>query len=153
MSSPSTHFNFSRYPMGELSGFDLGDIEILVGTESYRSSGHTPDQSMMIYGSIAYLLSGVCDLVQTKQKAFEFTGIDSSFSIRFWRKEERVTLSGGERSLGTIYVVELITALHTGVHAFLGDPAHRLPEHDPMYEDVERATARLDSLRHRQGMT
>lgn len=136
-------FEFSRWEDGELSGFDLGDITITGPQGVHSSKGNTPDQSVMIYLSIAHLLSGICNLSSGRKKVFEFVGTDSSYAITFSRKKDAVAISGGRKPLGESSTKEVLRAVCAGVHAFLSDPKNQLPSTDPAYEDLNASLARL----------
>ncbi|MFF1446649.1 hypothetical protein ACFVYF_00550 [Streptomyces sp. NPDC058274] len=51
---------FAVHPgQGAPSGFDLGDIFVTGDLDTADSSGHAPDQGMMIYLSVTQLLDGL----------------------------------------------------------------------------------------------
>jgi hypothetical protein len=144
-------FAFSRWEDGELSGFDLGDITVTGPHGAHSSSGKTPDQSVMIFLSMAHLLSGMHDLAEGRRQAFVFVGVDSSYSFTLARKKNRLTISDGRRVLGEVSVAEASRALLDGVQTFLADPKSQLLPTDPAYEDLHRALGRLKQTVDRGG--
>ncbi len=139
----TVNFEFSRWEDGELSGFDLGDITVIGPHGMHSSRDKAPDQSVMIYLSIAHLLSGICDLSSGRKRVFEFVGADSSYSIIFSRKKDVVAISGGRKPIGETSTRELLRAVCAGVHTFLSDPKNQLPPADPAYEDLHASLAKL----------
>ncbi|MFB7055798.1 hypothetical protein ACFCXT_22055 [Streptomyces vinaceus] len=75
---------FSVRPnQGDPSGFDLGDMLWRGDLGEASSSGHTPDQGMMIYISTTQLLDCLGELLRGRIRSTTFTGADTSFQIGF----------------------------------------------------------------------
>ncbi|MEU6864626.1 hypothetical protein ABZ924_15305 [Streptomyces sp. NPDC046876] len=91
-----------RQGQGDPSGFDLGDMVWRGKFGEADSSGRTPDQGMMIYVSVAQLLDCLRELLQGRTRTGSFTGVDSSFELRFRSTKKGVSVSAGCRSIALV---------------------------------------------------
>jgi len=107
-------FDFSRWDDGDLSGFDLGDITVSGLHGAHSSSGKTPDQSMMIYISLAHLITGVCKLVDGAKRVFEFVGMDSSYSLIFAKNHGKVVVRTRKATIAEAPILDVLRALSKG---------------------------------------
>lgn len=113
---------FSVRPnQGDPSGFDLGDMLWRGDLGEANSSGHTPDQGMMIYISATQLLDCLGELLRGRVKTTTFTGADTSFHIGFRATKKGVAV--GDRS-GPIALIAPAELAQT-VLAAAEDLAHR----------------------------
>jgi hypothetical protein len=144
-------FEFSRKEQGDLSGFDLGDMVLVIGPHRHSSAGRTPSQSMMIYLAIADLVTGLCKLVNGGAKTFEFVGADSSYSLSFSIKRNKVSVFFGRKPVGEVPVVDFLGALSVGVQKFLADPRNQLSANDPANEDLQAALVALKRTTNKAG--
>ncbi|MFG2600992.1 hypothetical protein [Streptomyces sp. NPDC048462] len=101
-----------RSGQGEPSGFDLGDIICEGENGTARSSGHTPDQGMMIYLSVTLLLDSLRLLFSGEERRASFTGADTSFRLDF-RRDKRgiIWVSTRDELLGKSSLDELAHAV------------------------------------------
>jgi len=143
---PVVSFELSRLEERRPSGFDFGDLEVEVALGQRASSrGHSPNQSMMIYISLADLVSGVCQLCASpKNTSYEFVGTGSSFVLRFRRMRTgtvQIVYRGG--ALGEVTPRDLLSALRGALTGFL-ERQNALPPEDPVAEDLGTARAELE---------
>ncbi|MGW8781867.1 hypothetical protein ACWGNM_27940 [Streptomyces sp. NPDC055796] len=110
-----------RPNQGDPSGFDLGDMLWRGDLGEADSSGHTPDQGMMIYISATQLMDCLGELLRGRVKATAFTGADTSFHIGFRATKKGVNV--GDRS-GPIALTTPAELAQT-VLAAAEDLAHR----------------------------
>jgi hypothetical protein len=94
------NFTFERWETDAPHGFELGDLTVATDSRSVTSKGRIPDAKMMIYISMADLISGVAALLRGNSRQYEFVGVDSSFSLSFKRTKRGVELKQGTKELG-----------------------------------------------------
>jgi|GEM_PF-3040701 len=93
MEAASMEILFTVLPnQGDWSGFELGDIRLMGRGFEVSSAGHSPSQSMMIFIALADLLEGIAQLSKQKNGGFAFVGTDSSFSLHFRKRSERLEI-------------------------------------------------------------
>ncbi|MZE51227.1 hypothetical protein GTY86_07850 [Streptomyces sp. SID5770] len=101
-----------RPEQGEPSGFDLGDITCEGEGGAVASTGHVPDQAMMIYLSVPLLLDSLRPLFTGERKTASFVGTDTSFRLDFRRDRKGVvTVSAKGTVLGKCGLEELADAV------------------------------------------
>ncbi|MFE5731795.1 hypothetical protein ACFQ7A_12940 [Streptomyces sp. NPDC056528] len=74
-----------RPEQGEPGDFDLGDISCTGENGAVASTGHAPDQGMMIHLSVPLLLHGLGTLLFGERRTLSYTGVGSSFRLDFRR--------------------------------------------------------------------
>ncbi|MFH8384204.1 hypothetical protein ACH4E7_25205 [Kitasatospora sp. NPDC018058] len=130
-------FRFTRSPGQEPeSGFDLGDMEIDGDQGSLTSIGHSPDQGMMIFLSLALLLGGLARLETKHRGSFSFGAVDSSFQVDFRVKKGAVAVSQGRRTVGRPPLTELYRAVLAAAEEFAARELPKTPM-DAGREDLE----------------
>lgn len=138
-------FEFSRYGDDAVSGFDMGDLRFVLGVQEVSSQAE-PRLRMMIYLSLIGLIDGMVRLGWADRS--EVVAVDSSFALRFERKQDEVTLFYGRRLLGRCGFLVLLCALQSGAEDFL--EANRLDADDPVSDDLSRSLADLQEALRRQ---
>jgi hypothetical protein len=135
-------FRFTRRTAGEpASGFELGDLTVVGNRGEATSAGHRPDQGMMIFVSITQLLDGLRVLLDRGKGAYEFVGVDSSFTLDFTLRRDQLTIKRRRTDLDIAPMAETIAALWTAASEFAADPANALPEGDAVRNDLTAALA------------
>lgn len=129
----------------EPSGFDLGHVQVTLGERTTTSEGRTPDQSCMIYIMAADLLDAARELlVNDKRKSMEIIGADSSFRVRFQRRQgSDISIEVAGERLGTVTPMELVQAAIDAGNRLL----HEFPSLDgeSAYKDLEGAIGQAES--------
>lgn len=143
---PPVRFEFSRYGDGPVSGFDMGDLRLLLGEHEVSSQAESRLR-MMIYLSLIGLIDGVARLGWADRS--EVVAVDSSFTLRFERRNEEVTVFYGRRLLGRCGFLVLLCALEVGAEDFL-DADNRLDADDPVSGDLSLSLAELQEALRRQ---
>ncbi len=96
----------------DISIFELGNVDITVKDKTISSRHKTPDQSFMLFSSLADLLDGIYELYEDKRKSYIFIGDDSSFKIIFTMlPNENIQLQSDKLILeinAKIFIKELI---------------------------------------------
>ncbi|MEU9010993.1 hypothetical protein AB0D12_14670 [Streptomyces sp. NPDC048479] len=127
---------FSVRPgQGEPSGFDLGDIVCEGGLGQAGSSGHIPDQGMMIYPSVTLLLDSLAALLNGRDRMLNFTGVDTSFGIAFRRSNKEISISSRNKLIAKASQDELARAVFLAADELAASGLAQLPEHDPARTD------------------
>ena len=112
---------------GDLSEFELGNIEIKIENQTISSKSKTPDQSMMIFIAICDLLDGVREILSNRKKEFSFVGADSSFSIVFKQKRENAFITHNSK-IFSINLISFASVLRNSVDSFLKEKLPLLSE-------------------------
>lgn len=127
---------FSVRPgQGEPSGFDLGDIVCEGDLGQVGSSGHVPDQGMMIYLSVTLLLDGLTALLVGRDRTLNFIGSDTSFGIVFRRSNKGVSVSSGNKLIARESQGELAQAVLLAAEDLAASSLVQLPEADAVRTD------------------
>ncbi|MFI9588199.1 hypothetical protein ACIHCQ_41930 [Streptomyces sp. NPDC052236] len=128
---------FSVRPgQGEPSGFDLGDIFCEGDLGQAGSTGHTPDQGMMIYPSVTLLLDGLRPLLRDREKVVKFVGIDTSFALIFRRDRKGIiSVSTKSEMLGRVSRGELAQTIFQSAQKLAVSNLSQLPEEDAVRLD------------------
>ncbi|ROL74296.1 hypothetical protein BLX41_16870 [Pseudomonas protegens] len=134
-------FNIYRRSSGEISGFDLGDMQFRFEKKEI-SSMENIKFSMMIYPALTLLIDSLLKLKNGKN--IEFVGTDSSFSVSFKLKKNQVTISQKKESLGEHELKNFLKTIEFGIENFLNS-GNDLPKNDPVYDDFHNALKSLKS--------
>ncbi|MFJ1881888.1 hypothetical protein [Streptomyces sp. NPDC088137] len=136
---------FSVRPgQGEPSAFDLGDIVCEGESGTVGSTGHAPDQGMMIYPSVTLLLDCLRMLVIDGRKSVSFTGSDTSFRLDFRSNNKGLVLvSANGRLLGKSSIEDLAYAFLRPAQELADGGLSRLPAGDPVRSDYLSAVQEL----------
>ncbi|MCP2262648.1 hypothetical protein LX15_006390 [Streptoalloteichus tenebrarius] len=130
----------SRWPgQDPPGGYDLGDIEVIGGLGRLSSKGHVPDQGMMVFVAVSDLLDGLRGLLRRGGGSFAFVGADSSFSLSFALRKNRVVTTAGRKKIDESETVEFIGAIRGAVENFMSRELSGLPADDPMRGDLVAA--------------
>lgn len=133
-------FYISRFDDGEPEGFDMGDMRLSYGDRSIDSSGDSKLR-MMIYLSITSLIDG---LVKLKYgKSFEFTGVDSSFTLLFKIKGEKISIFYRRCFFAEVNYCFFLGVIDRGVDRFLAEEG--VSTIDPVFEDIEASRKKIKS--------
>ncbi|MGP9019475.1 hypothetical protein ACT1U9_13810 [Streptomyces sp. BR1] len=136
---------FSVRPgQGEPDGFDLGDMVCSGELGEARSTGHTPDQGMMIYLSVPLLLDGVGGWLRGRAKTLEFTGADTSFGLTFHKEKRHLTITSATGPIGRANAAELTATVLRAAERLASEGLAALPTTDSARPDY---LAALDAFR------
>jgi hypothetical protein len=135
------NFTFERWETDAPHGFELGDLTVATDSRSVTSKGRIPDAKMMIYISIADLISGVAALLRGNSRQYEFVGVDSSFSLSFKRTKRGVELKQGTKELGLFDPRALAAQVAADVDRFWN--AHPLSPDDAVFDDIKSSREQL----------
>ncbi len=125
-----------RPGQGEPSGFDLGDIFCESDLGWAGSTGHVPDQGMMIYPSVTLLLDGLSPLLRGREKVVKFVGVDTSFGLVFKRDRMGViSVSTKGEILGRVNQGELARAILQPAQKLAVSNLSQIPENDAVRVD------------------
>lgn len=132
----------------EISGFDLGNIELIISdTKLITSKGKNPDQSMMIFLTIVDLLDGLRKLVSDKnQSDFRLIGVDSSFTVNFIKNADRIKVVAYQEELCELIREELLQKVFTSCKDFFESNKSMMSETDPVLEDIKQALFQFDKM-------
>jgi hypothetical protein len=129
-------FKFTVRPgQGEASGFDLGDFVCMDSSESTSSIGHSPDQGMMIYLSVAHLMDGISPLLTGRSRNYRFIGVDSSFQLTFRLGRDGVSVASRSGVFARTTRNELAVAILSAAEELGGTDLPQLPSGDAVKED------------------
>ncbi|MFI2761475.1 hypothetical protein ACH5A3_21780 [Streptomyces echinatus] len=131
-------FQFTVRPdQGAPSGFDMGDMLVTGALGTANSSGHVPDQGMMIYLSVVQLLDSLREFLQGDARVLSYIGADTSFNLVVRRNKDGLSVAGKNGVIARTTVPELTFAV---LHAAetLG---RSLPPEDTVRYDWENAIA------------
>ena len=148
MKSPQLEFSIRRRQTGEPSGLELGDLTIVGPGGTATSIGKVPDQGMMIYVSIAHLMTSVADLVEARTGSwFELVGVDSSFSVTFEKRRDGTLAIRHE---GVMLAVEAarVVGLRLLSEASRFWKEWPLAPRDSVHDDFRSSHARLAALKN-----
>jgi hypothetical protein len=131
-------FEVSRHAGEPATGFDLGDIRVTGDQACISSSGQKPNQSMMIYVSLAQLLDGLSHFARASLGSYSFYAIDSSFRLDFiLTRAGLMKIKGRDGTLiAEVSPATCLASVREGVDRFLGDPQNQLPPADPVAGDL-----------------
>ena len=119
MESKILKIKFALNPIDdEVSEYELGDMDILIGDKTITSRNKTPDQSMMIFLSISDMLYGMRILMENKQNSFYFNAIDSSFAIYFARQNEQIKIAY-QKDVFIVELLEFASTLYNNAEEFV----------------------------------
>lgn len=131
----------------QISGFDLGDIRIVVDGETYSSHGRRPSRSFMIYPSIVAFCDAMSDYVTSSSggSSLFLQAVGSSLQIRLDKQCDTASnfsiFVDGE-PLGTCSVVGFYSGIELAMARFCA--SYALPSSDPVAADLKDA---FDELR------
>ena len=134
----SFRFTVAPYPNEPLSGLDLGHLYIANNSLTWSSYGEMPDQSMMVFPSIANLLNGlIVFLKKRNQKQFEWIGIDSSFTLIFSKNlDNKILINLKDNVIACLGEKEFVQLIYQDVTRFLSQKITLLSQDDPVLEDL-----------------
>ncbi|MEU7305385.1 hypothetical protein [Streptomyces sp. NPDC007206] len=124
-----------RPGQGDASGFDMGDMVLTGDFGTADSSGHIPDQGMMIYLSVIQLLDSLRDFLRSNARVLTFIGADTSFSLVLRRTKDGLSVASKHGVVARTTVPELASAV---LHA-AEDLGRSLPPDDQVAADWEAA--------------
>ena len=140
-------FSLSESQGDEITGYDLGHMEIRNETKLITSANRKPNQAMMIFLSIISLLDGIRKFTKKKSKSFKFVAADSSFSINFVKnKKSGIVVSIGNEFEEIISESDLIKCIYDACSQFYNKWGKQLPDSDPVKEDMEMALSDFRDL-------
>lgn len=132
----------------EISGYNLGHINIGNEEKLVSSKNRRPDQSMMIFISIVSFLDGLRSFLTTNKDSFKFVGTDSSFSINFLkRKKSTVRVKVASEFEELITEADLIKCVYDACYKFYRRYEKKLSDSDPVKEDIAAALTEFRKLR------
>lgn len=134
-------FNIYRRDSGEVSGFDLGDIQLAFEKDEI-SSMENSKLSMMIYLTLSLLIYSLLKL--KKGRSLKFVAVDSSFSVDFMLEKDKIIISRKKKCFGKYDFNIFLKALDSGIEKFLS-AGNNLSEADPAYEDFYNSLQALKS--------
>ncbi|MFF1491129.1 hypothetical protein [Streptomyces sp. NPDC058304] len=135
---------FSVRPnQGDPSGFDLGDMLWRGELGEIDSTGHVPDQGMMIYISVTQLLDCLGEILKGRAKTASFTGADTSFGLTFRSTKKGISVTSRSGSIALISAAELAQTALSAAEELARKHLNSLPS-DGVKEDY---LAALDSFR------
>lgn len=106
--------------MDELSGFDLGHMELRGDLGTATSRSRIPDQAMMLILSLASLLYGLRSFLSSSQKEYEFIGDDCSFRVVFSKKKKgEIDVYVDERNIESTDEAQLKADVEASVSQFI----------------------------------
>jgi hypothetical protein len=120
----------------------MGDMVVTGDFGTADSTGHTPDQGMMIYLSVVQLLDSLRGFLRGNARVLSFTSVDSSFGLVVRRTKSGLSVAGKDGVIALTTAPELASAV---LHA-AEDLARSLPREDPVASDWEAAMAEFRSL-------
>jgi len=138
----------------DMSGFDVGHIEINLNKKHILSSKDF-EQNMMIYLSVVDLLDGFSKFFQDeKVRTYEFVGSGSSFTMQFIKKNnEMIEVSANNIFIGKFTSNELLYSLERDSNLFIQNSFEKLPDGDPVKEDLHEAWANFYALSRRRAIS
>jgi len=140
-------FSLSESKDNEISGYDLGHMEIGNDTVLITSANRKPNQAMMIFVSIVSLLDGIRKFTKKKTKSFKFVAADSSFTINFLKsKKSNICISIGNEFEEIIPEGDLIKCIYDACSQFYSIWGKQLPDSDPVKEDMEMALSDFNDI-------
>jgi len=90
--------NFTLNSAGsEISGFELGNIDICIDDVEITSRNKFPSQAMMIFVSITDLLDCIRFLIENKKQRITFNATDSSFSLNFKKNGKLINIENNNK--------------------------------------------------------
>lgn len=130
-------FGFSVRPdQGESSGYDLGDMLVGGDEGAIDSSGHRPDQGMMIYLSVPMLLDGFQGFTEGAARTWVFYGVDTSYKPAFHRRKTGVLVRGRDARAGAASLPDMAGSLLAATEDFVRSDFSRLPADDIAWHDL-----------------
>ncbi|MFD7229590.1 hypothetical protein [Streptomyces sp. NPDC059881] len=128
-----------RPEQGEPSGFDLGDMAFVGDLGEASSAGHSPDQGMMIHLSVPLLLDTLTEMLDGRRTAVGFTGVDTSFSIRFRRNTAGISVFAGPKVVARESRGELARAVLRATEQYERSALSVVPTHEAARADYSAA--------------
>ncbi|MFJ4583275.1 hypothetical protein [Streptomyces echinatus] len=127
-------FQFTVRPgQGAPSGFDMGDMLVTGALGTANSSGHVPDQGMMIYLSVVHLLDTLGRFLQGDARVLSYIGVDTSFKLVVRRNKDGLSVAGKDGVIARATVPELASAVLRAAEEL----GRSLPQEDPVASDWE----------------
>jgi len=140
-------FSLSDIKNSDISGYDLGHIEIGKDDKIITSANRSPDQAMMVFIAIVSLLDGLRKFLKDNSKSYKFVGTDSSFSITFSKsKRSNISMSAGNEFKDTVTKANLIKCVYDSCLQFYNAWGIKLSASDPVKEDIEAALSDFAEL-------
>jgi len=104
----------------QIHGLSMGHITVKGKFGSATSKNRVPDQAMMLFISIRDLLYAIISL-NSRKGGFHiiFEGIDSSFSIKFYKKKNHIEVIINTIKIDEVMQNELIKAISNSLNKFL----------------------------------
>ncbi|MEU2492070.1 hypothetical protein [Streptomyces sp. NPDC007883] len=141
------NLEFSVRPnQGDPSGFDLGDITVSGDGGSVDSRGHTPDQGMMIYLTVALLLNNLAGMIKDGHKSLNFIGVDTSFGIEFHRNKRGISVSSSGKKIANSNPRELTAEILRAAEKLAESDLSRIAENDAPKSDYIDALTNFRTL-------
>jgi hypothetical protein len=124
-----------------LSGFDLGDIDIIIDGKTISSRGRNPDQSMMLFLTVDDLLDNYRKFLLNKgMNKYTCIGSDSSFAITFIKVKSNNIIVKVDRKL--LYKTErkiLTKQIFVACEQFLNNYIDKIPKDDVVMKDLNNS--------------
>lgn len=122
------------------SGYELGNIEFSNDDICESSYNKSPDQSMMIFITISDLLSALYKFKIQKLNYVEVIGTDSSFTMVFIRRKNKVKLLVNSIVIGDgIEENKFIKIIYTAINDFCKLNLCKITVKNPIRQDIENA--------------
>jgi hypothetical protein len=131
-----------RPDQGDASGFDLGDMVVSGDLGTADSSGHVPDQGMMIYASVVELLDSLRNFLQGSSRMLSFIGIDTSFELLVRRTENGLSVADMNGVVARTTALEFASAVLSAAEGL----GRGLTLDDAVASDWEVAVAEFRTL-------
>ena len=128
-------------PSLQLTGFELGHIDMVFENGKVSSRNRSPDQSMMIFITIVDLLDGLKELMLNKKnKEFTLIGADSSFMIQFNRlKNHQIGVYADNKTTCEINEADLAFSIYNACISFCEKYQNQLSNENCVEEDIKSA--------------
>lgn len=138
-------FLFEEFDVGEITGFELGDIIIEKGDFQVSSTDRNPNQSMMLFITIPVLMDSVRKMIEDKQQETEIEGVDSSYVLKVKRKRNAYYISDDKHLIGGIEQRELLNGVYIAAER-VWNQYGRYIQSDSVREDFRDALERYRSV-------
>jgi hypothetical protein len=130
-----------------VSGFDLGNIEIISDNMIVSSSGRKPDQSMMVFLTIVDLLDGLGKLLDEKKNMnFKLICADSSFTVLFNKINGKIKIIVEDQTICDVEPNELAKQVFNSCNSFFEKNKDKILSSDPVVGDIKAALSSFRKL-------
>jgi len=140
------NFNFYIESIDDnLSGLEMGGMEIEIDGKKISSKNGQPSQSMMIFIALSDLLEGLVNLSKKNNKKFEFIGTDSSFKIFFEKKKKGILKIIYEEERIEVNFKDFIQNCYQAVSLFYEKKLNKIDKDDAAMYDLKNSLKKFHS--------